>query len=330
MSVFIIAEAGVNHNGSVETAKKIIDAAYDSGANAVKFQTWKTDLIVTKDALSAHYQNKNIDNSQYDLLKNLELTYEDFIELKRYCDSVGILFLSTPDEIESARFLFSIQDIFKIGSGELNNPLLLREIGSYKKKVILSTGMGTFHEVETALNILISSGTKKNNITILHANTEYPTPMDDVNLNAMKNISDQLNIKVGYSDHTVGIEVPIAAVALGASCIEKHLTLDKSMKGPDHQASIEPIEFRKMVSAIRNIELAMGVKEKKPSKSEAKNINIVRKFIVASKLIKEGEVFTEKNLTTKRTLTGISASRWDDVMGKRAKKEFLENELIEI
>jgi len=269
--VFIIAEAGVNHNGSIELAKKLIDAAVNAGVDAVKFQTWKTELLVTKEAKQAEYQvaNTEKEESQFEMLKRLELSYPEFGELKKYCDSKNILFLSTPDEVESANFLTSLQDIFKVGSGELTNKPFLRHIGGLKKQIILSTGMGNLQEIEEAIEVLTQAGTSKEDITVLHANTQYPTPMEDVNLNAMISMRNELGVSIGYSDHTLGIEVPIAAVAMGATTIEKHFTLDKSMKGPDHKASLDPIELKSMVDGIRNIEMAMGSHIKNPTKMES-------------------------------------------------------------
>jgi len=328
--VFIIAEAGVNHNGDIHLAKKLIDVAVKTGADAVKFQTWKTELLVTKEAKQAEYQAKNteIEESQYNMLKKLELSYDNFRELKEYCDSKNILFLSTPDEATSADFLLELQNIFKIGSGELTNLPFLRHIGSFKKEVILSTGMGTLEEIRNALNVLLEAGTKKENITILHANTQYPTPMKDVNLNAMLTIKKELDIQVGYSDHTLGIEVDIAAVAMGARVIEKHFTLDTTMDGPDHKSSLNPKELEVMVRGIRNIEMALGSAIKEPTPSEKPNIEIVRKSIVASCSIKTGEVLNEDNLTVKRPSTGISPMKWDEVIGTVAKKNYNLDELI--
>lgn len=324
MGVFIIAEAGVNHNGDIKLAKELIDAAKEAGADAVKFQTWKTELLVTKDAIQAEYQTKNTGKkeSQFEMLKRLELSYDDFRELKNYCDKKGIMFLSTPDEFESADFLKNLQPIFKIGSGELTNIPFLRHIGKMKKKVILSTGMGTLGEIEKALLTLIDAGTKKEDITLLHATTMYPTPMEEVNLKAMLTIKNAFNVKVGYSDHTMGIEVPIAAVALGASVIEKHFTLDRNLPGPDHKASLEPDELKEMIKSIRNIEIALGNGEKLPQKSEIKNLRVVRKSIVAKKKIKKGEIFSEENLTVKRVGDGISATLWDEIIGLKSCYDF--------
>ena len=327
---FIIAEVGVNHNGDIGLAKKLIDAAVFAGVDAVKFQTWKTDLLVTKEAKQADYQiaNTKKEESQFDMLKRLELRYNEFGELKEYCTSKKILFLSTPDEVESANFLCSLQEIFKIGSGEITNKPFLKHIGSFKKQIILSTGMSNLKEIEDAVKILIDSGTEKNKITVLHANTQYPTPMRDVNLRAMQNIKEKLGVNVGYSDHTLGIEIPIAAAALGATVIEKHFTLDKSMEGPDHKASLEPSELKNMVTAIRNIENALGSSVKKPSKSEVANIEIVRKSIVANNFIEEGELFNEENITTMRPGTGLSPMKWDEVIGQKSTKNYKKGDLI--
>ncbi len=327
----IIAEAGVNHNGSIELAKKLIDSAAESGADYVKFQTFKTELAISKHAEKAKYQQKNTGNneSQFDMVKKLELSFDQFKELKKYCEQKGIKFLSTGFDLPSIEFLNSLNlDVFKIPSGEITNYPYLKKIGKLGKKIILSTGMATIGEIEDALDILIKAGTLKENITILHANTEYPTPMEDVNLKAMQTIACTFDINVGYSDHTLGIEVPIAAVAMGATVIEKHFTLDRNLTGPDHLASLEPHELKAMVKAIRNIELAMGNGIKKPSPSESKNIAIARKSIVASCNIKKGEVFTEKNITVKRPGNGISPMMWNDIIGKKALYNFDEDDLI--
>ena len=331
MSVFIIAEAGVNHNGSLELAKKMVDVAKECGVDAIKFQTWKTELLVTKDSIQAEYQKENSgkEETQYQMLKRLELSYNDFLELKEYCDAKDIMFLSTPDEEESANFLNNIQDIFKIGSGELTNIPFLKHIAKFGKKIILSTGMGNLCEIEKALEALSSVGVSKDNITVLHATTMYPTSMKDVNLNAMLTIKDAFKVNVGYSDHTLGIEVPIAAVAMGAKVIEKHFTLDKSMHGPDHKASLEPSELKAMVLAIRNIELALGDGVKKPTKDELKNKKVVQKSIVAKRDIKKGEKFSSDNLTLKRTSKkGLEPYRWDEIVGDIAQKDYSKDELI--
>ena len=333
MKVFIVAEAGVNHNGSLELAKKLIDVAVKAGADAVKFQTFKAESLVSKNAQKANYQKQTTDKeeSQYEMIKKLELDLDDHKELIAYCKQKRIMFLSTPFDLDSIRLLndFGLK-IFKIPSGEITNLPYLKAIGKLNRKVILSTGMTDIGEIEDALDILIFSGTKKENITILHANTEYPTPMEDVNLRAMQTIAETFKIKVGYSDHTLGIEVPIAAVALGASVIEKHFTLDRNMEGPDHKASLEPNELKAMVKAIRNIEKALGNGIKKPSNSETKNIAIARKSIVAARTVQKGEVLCTKNITVKRPGNGISPMRWDEVVGTIAQKDYKEDDLIEL
>ena len=331
MSVFIIAEAGVNHNGSIDLAKKLIDVASNAGADAVKFQSFKAENLATKNAQKAMYQKEttNIEESQFHMLKKLELSTEMHKELISYCRNKKIIFLSSPFDHESIELLEDLGlEIFKIPSGEITNLPYLRHIGKLDRKIILSTGMSNIDEVKNALDILINSGTKKENITVLHANTEYPTPMEDVNLRAMVTIGKELDIKFGYSDHTLGIEVDIAAVAMGANCIEKHFTLDCNMEGPDHKASLEPNELKAMVVAIRNIELALGKNIKKPSKSELLNIQIVRKSIVAKTVIKKGEIFSEKNLTTKRPGGGTNPMKWDVIIGTKATKDYNEDELI--
>lgn len=331
MKVFIIAEAGVNHNGSVDLAKRLIDVAYNSGADAVKFQTFKAKNLVSKNAQKADYQKQTTDasESQFDMIKKLELDLEAHKELFAYCQEKDIMFLSTPFDHESINLLSDLGlQIFKIPSGEITNLPYLRHIGSLGKKVVLSTGMSNLKEVGDALNVLINTGTSKDNITILHANTMYPTPMEDVNLNAMLTIQKEFDVAVGYSDHTLGIEVDIAAVAMGASCIEKHFTLDKTMDGPDQQASLEPEELKSMVTAIRNIEKALGSSEKKPSPSEAVNIDVARKSIVASQSIKRGDKLSIKNITTKRPGTGINPMKWDEIIGAPARKDYRTDDLI--
>lgn len=331
MSTFIIAEAGVNHNGSVQTAKKLIDVAVEAGADAVKFQTFKTENLVSKNAEKANYQKEttNANESQYDMIKKLELDLEKHKELISYCNEKNIMFLSTPFDHESIALLDMLGlEIFKIPSGEITNLPYLRKIGKLSKKVILSTGMADIGEIEDALDILIGAGTVKEHITVLHANTMYPTPMEDVNLRAMVTIGNTFKVAYGYSDHTLGIEVPVAAVAMGASVIEKHFTLNKNMQGPDHKASLEPDELKAMVTSIRNIEKAFGDGIKKPSKSEKQNMKVVRKSIVASKEIKKGEIFTENNITIKRPGTGISPMRWDEVLGTIARKHYHVDDLI--
>ncbi len=329
--VLIIAEAGVNHNGSIDLAKKLIDVAADSGADVVKFQTFKAENLSTLYAKKANYQ-KNLTSqkeSQFDMLKKLELNKEMHIELINYSKVKNIKFLSSPFDLESIELLKELGlEIFKIPSGEITNLPYLRHIGKLNKKVILSTGMSNMDEINNALDVLINSGTKKNNIIVLHANTEYPTPMEDVNLKAMLTIGRELDVNFGYSDHTLGIEVDIAAVAMGAICIEKHFTLNCNMEGPDHKASLEPDQLKEMVRTIRNIELALGSNIKKPSKSELPNIQIVRKSIVAKTEIKKGEIFIEKNITVKRPSGGISPMKWDEVIGTKATKNYKKDELI--
>ena len=329
--VFIIAEAGVNHNGSVDLAKQLIDIASNSGADAVKFQTFKAEKLVSKNAQKAQYQKQTTSSSesQFDMIKKLELNVETHKELINYCQEKNIIFLSTPFDNDSIDLLCSLGlDILKIPSGEITNLPYLRYIGSLNKKIVLSTGMSNLQEVGDALTILINAGTFKKNITVMHANTMYPTPMDDVNLNAMLTMQKEFDVAVGFSDHTLGIEADIAAVAIGASIIEKHFTLDKSMDGPDHNASIEPGELKSMVSAIRNIEKAMGDYEKKSSPSESINIDVVRKSIVANKIIKKGDKLSESNITTKRPGNGISPMEWDKVIGTLATKNYKMDDLI--
>jgi N,N'-diacetyllegionaminate synthase len=329
---FIIAEAGVNHNGSLELAKKMIDVAVDAGADAVKFQTFKAEKVVSKYAPKAEYQKKTttVNESQLEMVRKLELDEVAHEKLLTYCRSRNIQFLSTPFDLESIDLLNKLGlEIFKIPSGEITNLPYLRKIGALKKEIILSTGMANLGEIEDALNVLICAGTKLKDITVLHCNTEYPTPMQDVNLKAMLTIKSAFpGIHVGYSDHTEGIEVPIAAVAMGATIIEKHFTLDKSLPGPDHKASLEPDELTAMVKAIRNIETSLGNGIKKPSPSELKNIPIARKSIVAASNIRKGEPFTEENLTTKRPGTGISPMRWDEMIWQVAQKDYEKDELI--
>lgn len=331
MSVFIIAEAGVNHNGSIDLAKKLIDVASDAGADAVKFQTFKAENLVSKNAQKAEYQKTTTDKkeSQFDMIKKLELDKEAHKDLISYCHSKNIIFLSSPFDIDSIKTLNDLGlEIFKIPSGEITNLPYLRQIGKLNKKVILSTGMSDINDIKNALNIITREGTNKENIIVLHANTMYPTPMKDVNLKAMMTIGNTFDVAFGYSDHTLGIEVDIAAVSMGAKCIEKHFTLDKSMEGPDHKASLEPDELKSMVLAIRNIEEALGSHIKKPSKSEMSNIQAARKSIVAKTKIKPGDVFSEKNLTVKRPGNGISPMRWDEIVGTKATKNYLEDDLI--
>ncbi len=326
----IIAEAGVNHNGSLEMAKELVDTAKDCGADIVKFQTAKLDSLVSKSARMADYQKKNtgVEESQKDMLKKLLLDFEEFVELAEYCKQVGIMFLSTPFDIESIHFLNEMQDIWKVPSGEITNYPYLVEIGKTGKKVIISTGMAEMDEIAAAIKVLEDNGTKE--ITILHCTTEYPAPIKDVNLRVMNTIKEAFGYPVGYSDHTQGIEVGMAAVALGATVIEKHFTLDRTLSGPDHKASLEPSELKAMIDGIRKIELALGTSEKKPSETEMKNRDAARKSIVAKKNIKAGEMITVENITTKRPGTGINAMRWNEVLGTKAIRDFEEDELIEL
>lgn len=331
--VLIIAEAGVNHNGSIEIAKQLVDKAVEAGVDIIKFQTFKAEKLVSKSARQAEYQKKNIgnktDDSQLNMLKKLELSEKDHQILIDYCKQKGIQFFSTAFDMESIDYLHSLNlGLWKIPSGEITNYPYLKQVAQYHEPVILSTGMCEMEDVKAAMNVLLNNGVQKNQVTILHCNTEYPTPFEDVNLLTMKELRDEFQTKVGYSDHTKGIEVPIAAVALGASVIEKHFTLDRNMEGPDHKASLEPNELKAMVSAIRNIEKALGSSQKTVSDSERKNIAIARKSIVAACPIKKGELLTENNLTVKRPGTGISPMRWEEVIGTKAVKDFGEEEMI--
>jgi N,N'-diacetyllegionaminate synthase len=331
MSVFIIAEVGVNHNGSLELAKQLVDVATGCGADAVKFQTFKATTLVTKAAQQAEYQTTNTgkQESQFDMLKRLELSEVDHQELVAHCHKNQIEFMSTPFDLQSIQFLNGLGvERFKIPSGEITNYPYLKMVGAYNKEIVLSTGMATLSDIEAALNLLIDSGTDKDKITILHATTDYPTQMQDVNLMAMQTIAQSFKVKVGYSDHTPGIEVPTAAVALGATIIEKHFTLDRNLPGPDHKASLEPEELKAMVKSIRNIEIALGDGIKRPSNSEQKNMQVARKSLVALTTIKKGEVFTEQNLTVKRPGLGISPMRWNEVIGQVALQDYLADDLI--
>ena len=333
LKTLIIAEAGVNHNGDINLARKLIDVAANAGVNRVKFQTFSADKVVTTHASKADYQNQTTDagESQHAMIRKLELTRDMHETLIEHCRSQGVQFFSTGFDLESIDLLVELGlDNFKIPSGEITNLPYLRHVGQLGKPVILSTGMATLNEIEAALGVLEQAGTSRNCITVLHCNTGYPTPMVDVNLQAMLTIRDTFGVQVGYSDHTLGIEVAIAAVALGAKVIEKHITLDRSMPGPDHKASLEPDELKSMVDAIRNIEKAMGDGVKRPSTSELKNISIVRKSLVAACDILEGEVFSESNLTVKRPGTGLLPMLWDEVLGKKAPRGFQTDELIEL
>ena len=331
--VVIIAEAGVNHNGSIDLAKKLIDAAAAAGADYVKFQTFKTENLVDKKAVKADYQIQNTqsEGSQFDMLKKLELSEADHHILKAYCAEKKIHFLSTAFDLESFDLLKKMDlGLYKIPSGEITNLPLLEEIGKSGKDIFVSTGMATLEEVEATLNVLFTAGATRQKITLLHCNSDYPTKMDDVNLLSMLQLGQKFGTAIGYSDHTLGIEVPIAAVALGAVCIEKHFTLDKSLPGPDHLASLDPQELKEMVTAIRNIEAALGSGIKAPTVPELKNKSLARKSIYAKSEIKKGELFTTQNLTTKRPDTGISAMRWHDVLGKAAQRNFAAGEKIEL
>lgn len=330
----IIAEAGVNHNGDMELAKELIDVAADAGADIVKFQSFKLDKLVSKNALKADYQLKNTgytESSQYEMLKKLSITTESAHMLKKYCESKSIQFLSSPFDTDSIDELVDedLVDRFKVPSGEIINLQYLRKLGSKKLPVILSTGMAKMNEIAEAIDVLLGQGNlSRKDITVLHCNTDYPTPMHDVNLNAMLTIKDAFKVPIGYSDHTQGIEVPIASVALGATVIEKHFTLDRNMEGPDHKASLEPNELKAMVKAIRNIEIAMGNGIKQPSPSEQKNIQIARKSIHLSKSIKLGEVITENHLVTRRPANGISPMDIEIVIGKKVNKDLDEDQTL--
>ena len=332
MKTLIIAEAGVNHNGNLEMARRLVEVAAQSGADFVKFQTFQADRLVTRHAAKAQYQKMMTkeDESQFDMIHSLELTPEMHIQLIEHSRREGISFLSSAFDIESLELLTSFDiPLLKIPSGEITNLPYLQHIGSMGKPVILSTGMADMSEIGAAIKVLEQGGTPRQQITVLHCNTEYPTPMRDVNLRAMLSIRDAYGVQVGYSDHTAGIEVPIAAVALGAIVIEKHFTLDRNLPGPDHQASLEPGELKAMVAAIRNIELAMGDGVKRPSASEAKNIAIARKSLVAACPIRAGEPYTLDNLAIKRPGTGVSPMRLNEMLGQVAGRDFQVDELIE-
>lgn len=330
MGVYIIAEAGVNHNGSFDLACRLVDAAKAAGADCIKFQTFRAQNLVSRNAGKADYQKDTTgDGSQADMLSKLELSYDAFSRLKQYCEEVGITFLSTPFDLESVAFLDELGVPFwKIPSGEVTNLPYLEALAKTGRPVVMSTGMCEMGEIEAALRVLREHGTS--DIRLLHCNTEYPTPFADVNLRAMETMRRAFGVEVGYSDHTKGIEVPIAAVALGATIIEKHFTLNRNMEGPDHKASLEPDELAAMVSAIRNIEQALGSGEKTASPSERKNIAVARKSIVAKRAIKAGERLTEDDLTVKRPGSGVSPMRWRDVLGTAAIRDFEEDEMIEL
>ena len=331
MHTIIIAEAGVNHNGQLELAKELALTAKKCGADIVKFQTAKLDSLVSKYAEMAEYQKKNIgkETNQKEMLKNLLLSFDEFVELSEYCKTIGIQFLSTPFDLESIAFLEKLGcNVWKVPSGEITNLPYLERIAKTNKDVILSTGMSTLEEVNDALKILKTNGAGK--ITILHCTTQYPSPYGDVNLIAMLTLRDTFCCEVGYSDHTKGIVIPVAAVAMGACVIEKHFTLDKNMIGPDHKASLEPDELKEMIDSIRIVESALGNGKKEPALSEVANKTVARKSIVASRDIKQGEIFSMDNLTTKRHGNGISPMKWYDILGKTAKRDFKEDELIEL
>ena len=331
LSVYIIAEAGVNHNGSLGLAKKLVDAAKEAGADCVKFQTFISKNIVSKNAVKAEYQKQHTqsEETQYDMLKKLELSFGEFVELSEYCKSKDIGFMSTAFDFDSIDFLHSIgMSTWKIPSGDITNLPYLIKIAKLNKPVILSTGMSTMNDIRSAINALKGNGAGK--LTVLHCTTEYPTLFKDVNLKAMLTIKDEFGLQVGYSDHTKGIEVSIAAVALGATVIEKHFTLDRNMEGPDHKASLEPDELKAMVDSIRNIELALGDGMKLPAESEKKNMAVVRKSIVAKNYIKKDELLTENNLAVKRPGDGLSPMKWHEAIGTKAIKDFDEDEMIEL
>ena len=331
--ILIIAEAGVNHNGSLSKAKKLIDLASKAGADIIKFQTFKTKNLLTKSLVKAKYQidNNNKNEKQFEMLSKLELKSSYHYEIARYCKKKNIEFLSTAFDLESLNFLnnFNLKRL-KIPSGEITNFPYLKHIAGLKKKIILSTGMSKISEIQEAIKVLLKYGATKNKITLLHCTTEYPTPYEEVNLHAMLQMKSKFNTKVGYSDHTNGIEIPIAAAALGASIIEKHITLSKKLEGPDHKSSLEFEELNSMIKSIRNIEVSLGTGIKKPTKSEYKNRNIIRKFIVAKIDILKGTILTEKNLTVKRSGKRINPMNWNKLLGKKAIKDFKKDQIIKI
>lgn len=332
-SVFIIAEAGVNHNGSLDLAKKLVSAAKDSGSDAVKFQTFKAEKLVRRDVKQAAYQTANtgIEESQYEMLKRLELSDEEHEELNNFCIQKDIKFMSTPFDLDSIDFLASLKmEIWKIASGEITNVPYLRKVAAVAKDIILSTGMSTLEEVEFAVHIIKSSGFDLTRLTLLHATSEYPCPVNEVNLKAMITLRDKFNVKVGYSDHTQGIHIPFLASAMGAEVIEKHFTLDRNLEGPDHKSSLEPNELLEMVTHIRQLPLVLGTGEKKPSISESKNIVLARKYIVAKQDIKVGDVFSGINLDTMRAGGEVSARHWDNVIGKRSDRDYMLGEKVKI
>lgn len=329
--LFIIAEAGVNHNGRLDLALQLCDAAKEAGVDAIKFQTWKTELIISKNTEMADYQKKNLgnDGSQYDMLKKLELSYDHFRLIKDYCDNIGIQFLSTADETESLDFLCELgMPLIKLGSGEITNIPYLRYCAKKNMPLIISTGMCNLSDVATAFDVLTEAGAT--DITLLHCTTNYPCPMDEVNLRAMQTMKEAFKCKVGYSDHTMGVEIPIAAVAMGAEIIEKHFTLDRNMEGPDHKASLEPNELKYMVDCIRNIEVALGDGIKRPNASEVEISKVVLKSIVAKVPVKKGDMLTSDNITIKRAGSGIPAAHWDMIVGTKALHDFDIDEPIRI
>jgi N,N'-diacetyllegionaminate synthase len=331
--VVIIAEAGVNHNGNITIAKQLIDVAKEAGVDYVKFQLGVPELLLSKFAPKAEYQKQNTDSSesQLDMIKKISLTFDEHLELMEYCKFKQIQYLCTPFDLVSLDFLNSHgMNLWKIPSGEITNFPYLVAIAKTKKPIIMSTGMATMQEIEEALNVLKNNGSSLNSIILLHCTTEYPAPLHEVNLHAMNTLQQKFGVSVGYSDHTIGIEISIAAVALGACVIEKHFTLDKTMSGPDHKASINPQELQALVTQIRNVELALGSNKKEPGEAETKNKIVARKSIVANCSIKKGEEFSELNITTKRPGNGISPMRWQDVLGKKAIKDFETDELIEL
>lgn len=329
--VYVIAEAGVNHNGSVETAKQLILEAKKIGADAIKFQTFQAEKLILQETEKAAYQRNETSETQFSMLKRLELKHEDFKELKRFSHEKDIEFLSSAFDMESLDFLISLDlPRYKLPSGEITNKPFLKKFGALNKPLILSTGMSTIDDIHSSLDVLYEAGLDQENLTLLHCNTDYPTDFSDVHLNAMQNLKDVFGVAVGYSDHTVGNDISIGAVALGASVIEKHFTLDRKQEGPDHASSLEPKQFSELVKAIRNIASALGKYEKKPSASELKNLFFVRKSIVSSREIKEGEEFSEQNITCKRPAGGISPMKWDDVLGKKAKRHYYPGEYIEL
>jgi len=330
--VLIIAEAGVNHNGDMELAKKLVDAAADAGADYVKFQTYKTDALLLETAEKAGYQKKIMGESenQYEMLKKLELCENNHVVLIEHCESRNVKFLSSPFDLDSIDLIAKLNlDFIKVPSGEITNFPYIRKVGGAGKKILLSTGMSNLGEIEAALNLMVDSGADMDQISVMHCNTEYPTPPKDANLRAISTIQNAFNVKVGYSDHTLGVEAAIAAVSMGATVIEKHITLDKNMSGPDHMASMDPEDFKQFVQCIHNVEAMLGGGLKRPSQSEKKNITIARKSIVASKAISKGEPFGEGNLTTKRPGDGVSPMRWNDVVGKVAHREYSVDEKID-